>query len=60
MPERPQQTGPVAVYGATGYTTGYTGQLVAEELERREAEFVLAGRGALESELAGGRRPPPA
>jgi short subunit dehydrogenase-like uncharacterized protein len=54
MPERPQQTGPVAVYGATGYT----GQLVAEELERREAEFVLAGRGALESELAGGRRPP--
>jgi short subunit dehydrogenase-like uncharacterized protein len=47
MPERPQQTGPVAVYGATGYT----GQLVAEELERR---------GELSSELAGGRAPPPA
>jgi len=42
MPQRPDQTGPVAVYGATGYT----GQLVAEELERRGAEFVLAGRNA--------------
>src|ERR687897_902780 len=42
MPERPEQTGPVAVYGVTGYT----GRLVAEELERREAEFVLAGRDA--------------
>ena len=42
MPERREQTGPVAVYGATGYT----GQLVAEELERRGAEFVLAGRNA--------------
>lgn len=42
MAERPEQTGPVAVYGATGYT----GQLVAEELERRGAEYVLAGRNA--------------
>ncbi|HSJ17712.1 MAG TPA: saccharopine dehydrogenase NADP-binding domain-containing protein [Solirubrobacterales bacterium] len=53
MPE-PEQTGPVAVYGATGYT----GQLVAEELERRGAEFVLAGRNrgkleALASTLSG-------
>lgn len=36
----PQQTGPVAVYGATGFT----GKLVAAELKRREADFVLAGR----------------
>jgi short subunit dehydrogenase-like uncharacterized protein len=36
----PRQTGAVAVYGATGYT----GRLVAAELERRGAEFVLAGR----------------
>jgi len=34
--------GPIAVYGATGYT----GRLVAEELRRREAEFVLCGRDA--------------
>lgn len=54
MPERPEQTGPVAVYGATGYT----GQLVAEELGRLGAEFVLAGRSqakldALASTLRG-------
>ncbi len=36
------QSGPIVVYGATGYT----GQLVAAELARREAEFVLAGRSA--------------
>lgn len=35
-----QQSGPVAVYGATGYT----GRLVAAELARRGAEFVVAGR----------------
>src|SRR3954452_15765442 len=34
------QTGPIAVYGATGFT----GALVAAELRRRGAEFVLAGR----------------
>jgi short subunit dehydrogenase-like uncharacterized protein len=42
MAERLEQSGPVAVYGATGYT----GRLVAEELRRREADFVLAGRSA--------------
>jgi short subunit dehydrogenase-like uncharacterized protein len=36
----PQQTGPIAVYGASGYT----GRLVAAELARRGADFVLAGR----------------
>lgn len=34
--------GRVAVYGATGYT----GRLVAAELKRRGADFVLAGRNA--------------
>ena len=34
------QTRSIAVYGATGYT----GRLVAAELHRRGAEFVLAGR----------------
>jgi short subunit dehydrogenase-like uncharacterized protein len=36
------QKGPIAVYGATGYT----GKLVAEELKRRDADFVIAGRSA--------------
>ena len=36
----PKQTGPIAVYGATGFT----GTLVAEELKRREADFVISGR----------------
>jgi len=35
-----EQSGPIAVYGATGYT----GKLVASELRRRGARFVLAGR----------------
>jgi len=35
-----KQNGPIAVYGATGYT----GRLVAAELARRDADFVLAGR----------------
>jgi short subunit dehydrogenase-like uncharacterized protein len=43
----PSQTGPVAVYGATGYT----GKLVAAELHRRGAEFVLAGRNAQKLEV---------
>ena len=34
------QQGPIAVYGATGYT----GKLIASELERSGADFVLAGR----------------
>jgi short subunit dehydrogenase-like uncharacterized protein len=48
------QKGPIAVYGATGYT----GRLVAEELRRRDADYVLAGRSAkklqaLAAELGG-------
>ena len=35
-----EQSGPIAVYGATGYT----GKLVAAELQRRGAGLVLAGR----------------
>ncbi len=50
----PKQTGPIAVYGATGFT----GSLVAEELKRREADFVIAGRSqgklnALSTRLGG-------
>jgi short subunit dehydrogenase-like uncharacterized protein len=50
----PKQTGPIAVYGATGFT----GTLVAEELKRREADFVIAGRSqgkldALSTRLGG-------
>jgi short subunit dehydrogenase-like uncharacterized protein len=49
-----EQTGPIAVYGATGFT----GKLVAHELKRREADFVIAGRNpqkleALSAELGG-------
>ena len=40
MNESARQTGPVAVYGATGYT----GRLIASELAARGADFVLAGR----------------
>jgi short subunit dehydrogenase-like uncharacterized protein len=36
------QAGPIAVYGATGYT----GRLVARELQRRGLEFMLCGRDA--------------
>lgn len=35
-----QQSGPIAVYGATGFT----GKLVSRELARRGADFVVAGR----------------
>ena len=38
----PQTPGRIALYGATGYT----GRLVAAELARRQADFVLAGRNA--------------
>jgi short subunit dehydrogenase-like uncharacterized protein len=52
----PQQSGPIAVYGASGYT----GQLIATELARREADFVLAGRNLakLEAVAAGCGGPP--
>ena len=48
------QSGPIAVYGATGFT----GKLVSEELRRREADFVIAGRNpdkleALSKQLGG-------
>jgi short subunit dehydrogenase-like uncharacterized protein len=54
MAETPNQRGPIAVYGATGYT----GRLIAAELEAAGADFVLAGRSAqkldsLASELGG-------
>lgn len=38
----PEQSGPIVVYGATGYT----GRLVSAELARRGADFVIAGRSA--------------
>jgi short subunit dehydrogenase-like uncharacterized protein len=47
MVERPPQTGPIAVYGATGYT----GRLVAAELRRRGADLVLAGRNRAKLEI---------
>jgi short subunit dehydrogenase-like uncharacterized protein len=34
------QSGPIVVYGATGFT----GTLIAQELKRRGAEFLIAGR----------------
>jgi short subunit dehydrogenase-like uncharacterized protein len=45
--ETSPQTGPIAVYGATGYT----GRLVAGELRRRGAELVLAGRNRAKLEI---------
>src|SRR3954454_20290104 len=42
-----EQTGPIAVYGATGYT----GRLVAAELRRRGARMVLAGRSPAKLEI---------
>lgn len=47
MSDVPTQSGPVAVYGATGYT----GKLVAAELRRRGADFILAGRSAPKLEI---------
>ncbi len=51
----PSQSGPIAVYGATGYT----GRLVCDELARRGADFIVAGRNpakleALSRHLGGG------
>ena len=45
------QAGPIAVYGATGFT----GRLVAGELARREADLVLAGRSAAKLEALSAR-----
>jgi short subunit dehydrogenase-like uncharacterized protein len=49
-----RQDGPIAIYGATGFTGG----LIAQELQRRGADFLIAGRdrGKLEvlSEELGG------
>ncbi len=42
MPLISRQRGPIAVYGATGYT----GKLVAAELAASGADYVLAGRSA--------------
>src|SRR5919201_582975 len=47
MHERPPHAGPIAVYGATGYT----GRLVAAELRRRGARMVLAGRNLAKLEI---------
>jgi short subunit dehydrogenase-like uncharacterized protein len=47
MAETPPQTGPIAVYGATGYT----GRLIAGELRRRGADTVLAGRNRAKLEI---------
>ncbi len=49
-----RQDGPIALYGATGYT----GRLVAAELAAAQADFVLSGRNqgkldALAEELEG-------
>src|SRR5262245_20356685 len=54
MPLLSRQRGPIAVYGATGYT----GKLVAAELRDAKADFVLSGRNrdkllALAEELGG-------
>jgi short subunit dehydrogenase-like uncharacterized protein len=40
MPHIPRQQGPIAVYGATGYT----GRLVSAELAKAGAEMVISGR----------------
>ncbi len=50
----PAPSDPIAIYGATGFTGG----LIAEELKRRGAEFLIAGRDrgkleALSEELGG-------
>jgi short subunit dehydrogenase-like uncharacterized protein len=42
-----EQTGPIAVYGATGFT----GRLVAAELRRRGAGMLLAGRNLAKLEI---------
>ncbi len=61
MPLISRQRGPIALYGATGYT----GRLAAAELHRANADFVLSGRNrgkldALAGELGGEARVQPA
>jgi short subunit dehydrogenase-like uncharacterized protein len=52
--DKSDQTAPVAIYGATGFTGG----LIAQELKRRGADFLIAGRDrskleALSEDLGG-------
>lgn len=47
MAHSAEQTGPIAVYGATGFT----GRLVAAELRRRGAQMILAGRNPAKLEI---------
>jgi short subunit dehydrogenase-like uncharacterized protein len=54
VPDRSDQTAPIAVYGATGFTGG----LIAHELKRLGADFLIAGRdrgklATLSEELGG-------
>jgi short subunit dehydrogenase-like uncharacterized protein len=54
VPGPARQSGPIAIYGASGFT----GRLIAHELQRRGADFIVAGRnagklGALSDELGG-------
>jgi short subunit dehydrogenase-like uncharacterized protein len=49
MPLISRQSGPIALYGATGYT----GRLVAAELAEAKAKFVLAGRSREKLEALG-------
>jgi short subunit dehydrogenase-like uncharacterized protein len=42
MPLISRQSGPIAVYGATGYT----GRLVVAELVKADADFIVSGRSA--------------
>ena len=55
MPLASRQRGPIALYGATGYT----GRLTAAELRAADADFILSGRNGqklerLAAELGGG------
>ncbi len=55
-PNAPEQTGPIVVYGASGYT----GRLVSAELARRGASFTVAGRSREKLEaLAAALEPAP-
>src|ERR687898_973963 len=47
MTAEAMQAGPIAVYGATGFT----GRLVAAELRRRGAQMVLSGRNPAKLEI---------
>ena len=54
MPLLSRQRGPIALYGATGYT----GRLTAAELAKAKVEFVISGRSrakleALAEQLGG-------